>query len=142
MKIPARFRTPAWTTPAGWAAALAVALGYSILLLRFPYDPVTLQWLFPLLLITPGLATMILLRGGFRRWYRWGAVAGLTLTTFPDSLQAILIIGTTWALHRQWVTEATGGIKANLRWHLTRTATPAPVADKNFNRHSRKTKTA
>jgi hypothetical protein len=93
-------------------------------------------------MVLPGIATMVLLRGGFARWYRWAAILGLLLTTYADSTQVVLIVAETWALHRQWITETPGGIRANLRWTPPKPDPAAPVAVKKLSGKFRKPKTA
>lgn len=105
-----RLRSLNWRTPARWAAAGLAAYLHALLLNIVPYTPDTISWLFPLLLVAPGVIVMVALRNGFRRWYRWAAVCLLFTTTFPDSATAVLVIGEAWALHRQFVTERDGAL--------------------------------
>lgn len=144
MKLISRLGKIPWQTPAGWVASVLVAYVHIYLaMVVIPYNLDTVQWLFPLALIVPGVIIMIALKGGGRRWYRWVVLIGLALTTSQDNLQGVLFIAEAWIIHRQCVTEAPGGIKANLRWRLVKAVDQqAPVATKNFNRNSRKTKTA
>lgn len=103
-----RLRAFNWKTPALWIAAAAVAYLHAQGLFVVPYTADTISWLLPLLLVLPGLLTMVLLKNGFRRWYRWAAICLLFTTTYADSAVAVLAVGEAWALHRQWVVERDG----------------------------------
>ncbi|QOD05910.1 hypothetical protein [Pseudarthrobacter sp. BIM B-2242] len=103
-----RLRAFNWKTPGLWVAVSAVAYLHAQFLFIAPYTSETISWLLPLLLALPGLLTMILLKNGFRRWYRWAAICLLFTTTFTDSAVAVLAVGEAWALHRQWVVEREG----------------------------------
>jgi hypothetical protein len=104
-----------WQAPAGWGAAIIIAVVHVQVVMTLSYSPDTVAWLFPALLAAPALLTMLLLKGGFGRWYRWAAICGLFLTTYSDALPLVLTVGEAWALHRQWVTERDGGLAANFR---------------------------
>ena len=87
-----RLRAFNWKTPALWVAVSAVAYLHAQFLFIAPYTTETISWMLPLLLALPGLLTMILLKNGFRRWYRWAAICLLFTTTFTDSAVAVLAI--------------------------------------------------
>lgn len=103
-------KTVDWKTPALWVACAAAAYSHAQSVFLAPYTEETVSWLLPLVLILPGLLTMVLLKNGFRRWYRWVAIALLFTTTFSDSAVAVLTVAETWALHQQWVTERDGSL--------------------------------
>lgn len=136
-----RLRGFDWKAPALWVSAALAAYVHAQVLNIIPYTVETISWLFPLVLAAPGLLTMLLLRNGFRRWYRWAAICLLFTTTFPDSATAVLVVGETWALHRQWVTERAGSL-----FRFTRTRLDAPVtgskAPSGTSGRQRKPKTA
>ncbi len=136
-----RVRAFNWKTPAFWTAAALAAYLHALALNFVPYTAETISWLFPLVLIVPGLLTMILLKNGFRRWYRWAAVCLLFTTTFPDSATAVLVVGEAWALHRQWVTERDGALFRFTRQRLDGPATGSKAATGTSGRQ-RKPKTA
>ena len=139
-----RVRALRWKSAAAWLVAAVVAYIYATAVVTALYlpDAGASQWIVLLIILLPGLLTMTLLRRGFRRWYRWAAVAGLVLTTYGDSIQVVLLVAATWALHRQWVTEAPAGIRANLRWAPPKPDPAAPVAVKKRSGKARKPKTA
>lgn len=148
-KVILRVRALSWKSGAAWLIAAGVAYLHATAVVTAlylasvkPEDVLVNQWLVLLVIVLPGLLTMALLRGGFRRWYRWAAIAGLVLTTYGDSLQAVLLVASTWALHRQWITETAGGIRANLRWAPPKPDPAAPVAVKKRSGKARKPKTA
>lgn len=118
-----RIRAFGWKSAALWVVAGLAAYLHAQGINIVPYTMDTISWLFPLLLAAPGLITMIVLRNGFRRWYRWAAICLLYTTTFPDSATAVLAIGEAWALHRQWITERDGAL-----FRFTRKPLDAPVA--------------
>lgn len=121
-KILTRLRTDAtkrallWVTAAGAAIAHTVAMWAAYTL----PSPETVGWLVPLVTLAPGLATMAVLPGGWKRWYRWAAILGLTLNSVDPFI--IILIGETWALHRSWVTERDAPLKSLLRRRNTGTA--------------------
>lgn len=104
-----------WQSPAGWGAAIIAAVVHVQVVMTLSYSPDTVAWLFPALLAAPALLTMILLKGGFGRWYRWAAICGLFLTTYSDALPLVLTVAEAWVLHRQWVTERDGGLAGSFR---------------------------
>lgn len=95
----------------GWIAAAAVAMAHVQGVFMAHFSEATFLWMYPLLLAVPGLLSMILLPGQFKRWYRWAAILGLSFSVYADVLPAVLIIGETYALHRAWAVERTSSFK-------------------------------
>lgn len=96
--------------PARWMAAAAVAtlhiLGLVVVLNVAPMG--VLVWVAPAFIVLPGIVTMTLLPGGWKRWYRWGALLALVMMflEYPSPNPfVVLLVGETWMLHRSWVTE-------------------------------------
>lgn len=89
-------------------------------------SPEVVGWLFPLVTILPGLLSMTLLPGGWKRWYRWSAILGLTLNAVDPFI--IILIGQTWALHRCWVIERTLPVKELFRRGKPQEPASAPKA--------------
>lgn len=139
--LAARIRALRWQGPAAWAAVILATYLHSLLLFNIEFTPDTVGWLFPLLLAAPGLLTMTLVPGGFRRWYRWAAIYTLFLTTYPEALPAVLLVGESWALHRHWVTEAVPGRRTIFQRSAAASETAAPARPR-FGLRSRKPKTA
>lgn len=92
---------------AQWGICLAVAALYVMVLFAAPFPQGSVVWLYPLALAAPGLITILVLPGAWRRWYRWATIVFLGMSVYPDSVALILGVGVTWALHRSWITERT-----------------------------------
>lgn len=104
-RLRARLRPAGIAGPAQWAAAAAATLAH-IIALDLSYilpGPDVVGWLFPVVAVLPGVATMALLPGGWKRWYRTAALLGLVLIATNPYI--VLAFGETWMLHRMWVTE-------------------------------------
>jgi hypothetical protein len=117
-KIKSRFTRQALAGPARWVAAAAISLVHVvavIALILFGPGSISMElmsWLFPLAVVLPGIITMTLLPGGWKRWYRWAALLGLAMMLFETSNPYIVILfGETWILHRSWVTERSVPVK-------------------------------
>lgn len=89
-----------------WALCIGAAWLHIIVLAGTVFPDGTIYWGLPLMLAAPGLVTMAVTRS-WKRWYRWAAVMGLTLTTYTDMMPAVFIVAQSWALHRSWVVERT-----------------------------------
>lgn len=100
----ARIRAFSWRRPVAVTGSILAAAGHVWVLFNAPVSAATAIWVLPLLVIAPGLVTMILLHGG-RRWYRWAGILALTGTTDPEYLPYVLITVEAWALHRHWFVE-------------------------------------
>lgn len=98
-----------------WALAVGAAWLHIIVLAGTTFPAGTIYWGLPLMLAAPGLITMVVTRS-WRRWYRWAAVMGLTLTTYADMMPAVFIIAQSWALHRSWAVERTAPLRDLLRF--------------------------
>ena len=118
-RIKSRFSRQGLAGPARWAAAAAFTIGHiitvALALNLLPMD--IIWWLVPLLIVFPGIVTMTLLPGGWKRWYRWAALLGLVLMVLESSSNPfiVILIGETWMLHRAWITERTVPVKALFR---------------------------
>jgi hypothetical protein len=117
-KIKSRFTRQGLAGPARWVAAAAVTFAHifalaSLILLGPGFLSMDLMsWIFPLAVVFPGIISMTLLPGGWKRWYRWAALLGLAMMLFEASNPYIVILfGETWILHRSWVTERTVPVK-------------------------------
>ncbi|GAA4033760.1 hypothetical protein GCM10023063_16980 [Arthrobacter methylotrophus] len=117
-KIKNRFTRQALASPVRWVAAAAFTFAHifalaSLILLGPGFLSMDIMsWVFPLAVVLPGIITMTLLPGGWKRWYRWAALLGLAMMLFENSNPYIVILfGETWILHRSWVTERTIGLK-------------------------------
>ncbi|MCU6479105.1 hypothetical protein [Arthrobacter sp. A2-55] len=107
-----------------WVLATAVAAIHILAVFSIPFTPSTFVWLYPLAIIAPGAATMILLPGAWRRWYRWAALLALSFNVYPDILPAVLFVGECWALHQSWAVERHVPLKGILTFrHRPRPAT-------------------
>lgn len=92
-------------TALAWLACGAVAALHAWTLSTAPYQASSVMWVFPLLVLVPGLVSMLLLPGEIRHWYRWLTILGLTYSSYAEFITPIVFIGTLWALHRAWVLE-------------------------------------
>jgi hypothetical protein len=117
-KIKSRFTRQGLAGPARWVAAAVVTFAHifalaSLILLGPGFLSMDLMsWIFPLAVVFPGIISMTLLPGGWKRWYRWAALLGLAMMLFEASNPYIVILfGETWILHRSWVTERTVPVK-------------------------------
>lgn len=88
-----------------WAACAAASVLHLVLLYSVPLAGANALAIYLGIVLLPGLLTMILLPGAWGYWYRWAALAGLSVATFSDMFIAVLLIGETWALHRSWEVE-------------------------------------
>ncbi len=111
-KIKSRFTRQALAGPAGWVAAAVFTFAHIFALASFIMlgpnflSMDLMSWIFPLLIVLPGIISMTLLPGGWKRWYRWAALLGLAMMLTENSNPYIVILfGETWILHRSWVTE-------------------------------------
>ena len=102
-----RISAGALKKPAGWAgiAAVSAAHVFALWLVFVMLPESTSGWLFPLLLLLPGVVTMTLLPGGWKRWYRWAALFGLVLNSLEPFV--VILIADVWILHRSWMVERT-----------------------------------
>jgi cell division protein FtsW (lipid II flippase) len=121
-------------TVLAWAACLVVAGVHSWTLSVAPYQAATVIWVFPLLVIVPGLVSMLVIPGEWKHWYRWLAIVALTYSSYAEFIAPIVFIGTAWSLHRTWVTERKAPLRSLLAFRRTATAPEA--------KGSRPTKTA
>lgn len=118
---------------AHWMAAMIAATVHISVLFSATFPTGTVLWLFPLLVAAPGLLTMLLIPGAWRRWYRWAVVVFLAFSVYPELLAIVLTVGTAWALYRSWFAERdfplnklfTAGIRK--RPALLAALKPAPV---------------
>lgn len=122
-----------WTGAAAFSVIHVIAMWAAFIL----PSPEVVGWLFPVVTVLPGLISMTLLPGGWKRWYRWAAILGLTLNAVDPFI--IVLIGETWALHRMWVTERTVPIKTLFRRGKPQEPVSAPKAKASG---SRRPKTA
>lgn len=117
--------------PARWGAAavftichiVSIALALNLL----PMD--TIWWLVPLLIVFPGIVSMTLLPGGWKRWYRWVALLGLVMMVLESPTSnpfLVILVGETWMLHRAWVTERTVPVRDLFRRGQPSKPVPAP----------------
>lgn len=132
-KFKSRFTRQALAGPAKWVAAAfssfvhIFALASLILFGPFFLSMDAMSWIFPLLVVLPGIITMTLLPGGWKRWYRWAALLGLAMMlTESSNPYIVILVGETWILHQSWVTERTVRIKDLFR--RGKAANPAPAA--------------
>jgi hypothetical protein len=132
-KIKSRFTRQGLAGPARWAAAAAFTFAHIFALAALiMFGPGLLSmdlmsWIFPLAVVLPGIITMTLLPGGWKRWYRWAALLGLAMMLFENSNPYIVILfGETWILHRSWVTERTVPLKNLFRRGKAQEAATAP----------------
>lgn len=112
-----------------WAVCTAVAALHSWSLTSAPYEASSIAWVFPLLVLAPGLMSMLLLPGEWRHWYRWLAILGLTYSSYAEFIPVTVFIGTLWALHRAWVIERSAplrGIFSLRRTGKTKTSARTP----------------
>lgn len=123
-KIKSRFTRKGLAAPARWAGFTAFTVVHivtlALALYLLPMD--VIWWLVPLLIVLPGIVTMTLLPGGWKRWYRSVALLALALMILETNLRdafLIILFGETWILHRAWITERTVPVK-----HLFRRGKP------------------
>lgn len=139
--------SPATMSPAakkvlGWAAAAAVSMAHVQIVFGTHFSEATFIWMYPLLLAVPGILSMILLPGQFKRWYRWGAVLGLSFSVYADVLPAVLVIGETYVLHRAWVVERTSTFKDVFTFNSRRKLSAEAAGGSAGSRSSGKSKAA
>ncbi|ACL42355.1 hypothetical protein Achl_4404 (plasmid) [Pseudarthrobacter chlorophenolicus A6] len=110
-KIKSRFSRKGLIAPARWTGFTAFSIAHiitvALALNLLPLD--IIWWAVPLLIVLPGIISMTLLPGGWKRWYRWAALLGLVLMVLESSSNPFVVIlfGETWMLHRAWITERT-----------------------------------
>lgn len=126
----------------GWVAAVAVAMAHVQGVFMAHFSEATFLWMYPLLLALPGLLSMILLPGQFKRWYRWAAILGLAFSVYADVLPAVLIIGETYALHRAWAVERTSSLKDVFTFNSRRKLAAEAAGAQTDSRSSKKSKAA
>lgn len=142
-KIKNRFSREALAGPARWVAAAAFTIVHiiavALVLNLLPMD--IIWWLVPLMIVFPGIVSMTLLPGGWKRWYRWVALLGLVLMVLESSSNPFVVIlfGETWILHRIWVTERTAPVKDLFRRGKAQEPASAPAGKP---KGSRRPKTA
>lgn len=90
---------------AHWMAVMIAAALHVIVLFAVTFPAGTVLWMFPLLVAAPGLLTMILIPGAWRKWYRWAVIVSLAFSVYPELLALVLAVGTAWALYRSWFAE-------------------------------------
>ncbi|MET4144011.1 hypothetical protein [Arthrobacter sp. UYCo732] len=118
-KIKSRVTLKALAGPARWAGFTAFSIVHviaiTLALNLLPMD--LIWWLVPLMVVFPGIVTMTLLPGGWKRWYRWVSLLGLVLMVLESTSNPFVVIlfGETWMLHRAWITERTVPVKNLLR---------------------------
>jgi hypothetical protein len=147
-KIKSRFTRQALAGPARWAAAAVFAFAHifalATLIMLGPgvFSTDLMSWMYPLAVVFPGIISMTLLPGGWKRWYRWAALLGLAMMLFESSNPYIVIlVGETWILHQSWVTERRIGLK-HLFNASQRKAAVAGVCFKPGPEPKKKTKTS
>lgn len=96
---------------AHWMVAIVAATAYVTYLSTISLPVGAPDWVFPLLIIAPGLVTMALVPGAWRKWYRWVAIGFLTLSVYSELLVLIMTVGTAWGLYRSWFLERTFPIR-------------------------------
>lgn len=121
---------------AHWMVAIVAATAYVSFLSTISLPAGTPEWVFPLLIIAPGLVTMALIPGAWRKWYRWVAIAFLTLAVYSELLVLVMAVGTAWALYRSWFPERSFPIKklfsAGIRkWNRPATKAKAVIDPKD-----------
>jgi cell division protein FtsW (lipid II flippase) len=109
-----------------WLACGAIAGLHSWTLSAAPYQAATVMWVFPLLVLVPGLVSALLLPGELRHWYRWIAILGLTYSSYAEFIGPITFIGTLWALHQAWVIERTVPLRTLFTLRRTKTSVKDP----------------
>jgi hypothetical protein len=122
---------------AHWMAVMLASAVHVSVLFSVTFPVGTVLWLFPLLVGAPGLLTMILIPGAWRKWYRWAVVVFLAFSVYPELLAFVLTVGTAWALHRSWFVERDFPLKqlfsARVRKRPTlgglKALKPAPAAE-------------
>lgn len=142
-KIKSRFtrasliRTAQWAGFTAFAVVHIVALALALYLLPMG----TIWWLVPLMVVFPGIVTMTLIPGGWKRWYRWAALLVLVLMVLEANLRdafIIVLFGETWILHRAWIIERAVPVR-----HLFRRGkAEEPVCFKPGPKGTRRPKTA
>ena len=90
---------------AHWMAVMIAAALHVVVLFAVTFPTGTVLWMFPLLVVAPGLLTMLLVPGAWRKWYRWAVVVFLAFSVYPELLAIVLTVGTAWALYRSWFVE-------------------------------------
>jgi hypothetical protein len=129
-KIKHRFTRQGLVGPACWIAAAAFTFVHVFVLttalIALPLD--VTWWLGPLLIVFPGIVTMTLLPGGWKRWYRWGALLGLAMMflNLNSNPFVVILFGQTWMLHRALVTERTVPVKDLFRRRKPQEPASAP----------------
>jgi hypothetical protein len=99
-----------WLAPA--AVAVATVTGASLLASRMVgagVDAVVAAgvgaWA---ALLVPGVVSVAVVRGAWRRAYRWLVVAAIAWMVEQVFVPVVLVVGLTWLLHVTWVIDATG----------------------------------
>lgn len=109
-----------------WAlASAAVSAAHVAVLFSVTFPVGSVVWLFPLLFVLPGLLTMVLLPGAWRRWYRWLVLVFLAFAVQQDLMATVLFFGHAWAIYRSWFTERTQPLSVLFR--PRRKPSPAPA---------------
>ncbi|HEX9228558.1 MAG TPA: hypothetical protein VF885_18295 [Arthrobacter sp.] len=90
---------------AHWMAVMVAATLHISVLFAVTFPAGTVLWMFPLLVAAPGLLTMLLIPGAWRKWHRWAVVVFLAFSVYPELLAIVLTVGTAWALYRSWFAE-------------------------------------
>lgn len=131
-KIKAKFTLEALAGPARWVGFTAFTIVHiiaiALVLNLLPMD--LIWWLVPLMIVFPGIVTMTLLPGGWKRWYRWAALLGLVLMVLESAANnpfIVILFGETWMLHRGWITERTVPVKQLFRRGKAQETVSAPA---------------
>lgn len=83
---------------------LVAGIGHALALPAVAALGVDVPWLW---LWLPALVTVALVRGAWRRSWRWVVLWALVVyAVYPDSMVVVLGAGQTWLLWRSWITEA------------------------------------
>ena len=106
-KAPLRSRILARAKVTGrWAICVLVAVGHTLALsLLSPSDSIGWKSIDWALVLVPALVTLVALPSSLRHWRRWLTFVAVLFVTDTAWTLYVLVIGETWILHREWVTD-------------------------------------